>query len=306
MEKKDFKCSKCDKEFTSKQNLVYHENKKVCDRMGKNICSFCERQYSTPFSLCRHKKTCKKKNKKDEDRSDKTDDKTCDEIKEERTTYNDGDIKEIFERLLKLEQENNVLKKELNEKNNAQNTQNVKKVVKNTKNTQNINNTQNTNNGTINNNNIILVGYGKEDMSKIDYDDIIKSVSYGFNSPLEMIDTVHFNPKYPEFHNVYISNMKNEYAMKYDGEAWTLVPKQEAVEGLYNSKRNYIEENIDEFVGSLSPSKMNALNRMLDANDSHEYVKKIKNYIKLLLYNKRNIVIDTKNKIENKANIGSK
>jgi hypothetical protein len=136
-------------------------------------------------------------------------------------------------------------------------------------------------------------------MSKIDYSDIIKCVRNGFDLSLKMIDMVHFNPKYPEFHNIYIPSMNNNYAMKYDGESWTLVPRQETIDGLYNSNRDYIEENIDEFVKSLSVSKKNSLNRWLAIDDGHDYVKTLKTNIKLLLYNKRQIVMNTRSKIEN-------
>jgi len=156
----------------------------------------------------------------------------------------------------------------------------------------------NTNNGVINNNcnvnNIYLVGYGKEDMSKIDRSDLLKGIKMGFNSTLKLIDTIHFNPKYPEFHNVYISSMKNKYAMMYDGADWTLVMKDELIDKMYDHKRNYIEENMDDFLDSLTRSQINALHRWLDAADDHPYIDKIKNDIKLLLYNKRKMVLNNK------------
>jgi hypothetical protein len=149
------------------------------------------------------------------------------------------------------------------------------------------------NNGTVNN--IYLVGYGKEDMSKIDRKDILKGMRLGFNSTLEMIDTIHFNPKYPEYHNVYISSMKNKYAMMYDGSNWTLVMKDDLIDKMYDNKRNYIEENMDDFLDSLTRSQINALHRWLAVDDDHHYVKKIKNDIKLLLYNKRQFALELRN-----------
>ena len=65
------------------------------------------------------------------------------------------------------------------------------------------------NNGTINNN-IVLIGYGKEDLAKIDKKDILKSLKKGFYSTIQLTESVHFNPKYPEYHNVYISNIKDK------------------------------------------------------------------------------------------------
>ena len=61
-----------------------------------------------------------------------------------------------------------------------------------------------TNNNGIINNNIVLIGYGKEDMKKIDTNDILKSLKKGFYSTIHLTEAVHFNSKYPEYHNVYI------------------------------------------------------------------------------------------------------
>lgn len=53
-----------------------------------------------------------------------------------------------------------------------------------------------------------------------------------------------------------------------------------------------IVENIDEFVESLSVSRKNALHRWLETEDGDDRISKIKNEMKLLLYNKRNVVLD--------------
>ena len=91
--------------------------------------------------------------------------------------------------------------------------------------------------------------------------------------------------------------MKNQYAMIYDGHDWTLVMKDYLIDKLYDDKREYIEENLDEFINSLSDSQLSALYRWLNAADGHSYIKNIKNDIKLLLYNKRKLPMN--NKINN-------
>jgi len=146
-------------------------------------------------------------------------------------------------------------------------------------------------------NNIMLIGYGREDFDRIDRNDLLKGFRTGFNSTLNLIDAIHFNPKYPEFHNVYISSMKNKYAMMYDGNDWTLVMKDDLIDKMYDNKRDYIEENLDDFLDSLTPSQQRALHRWLNVDDDHHYIKKIKNDIKLLLYNKRKMPLN--NKLQN-------
>lgn len=141
---------------------------------------------------------------------------------------------------------------------------------------------------TINNNtlNLNLVGYGKEDISKIDTKEIIK-VLQGFQTPLKLAELTHFNPKYPENQNVYISSMKNKYATYFDGNKWKLTTKEELVDKMYDDKKNYIEENFEDFVQSLSESRKNALRRWLDTNDHDKKITKIKDEMKLMLYNNR-------------------
>jgi hypothetical protein len=60
---------------------------------------------------------------------------------------------------------------------------------------------------------------------------------------------------------------------------------------IYEDKKNYIEENFDEFIGSL-PLSRKALERRLDTDVDDEKIKHIKENIKLLLYNSRKMVCD--------------
>jgi hypothetical protein len=192
---------------------------------------------------------------------------------------------EIYEKLLELKKENKVLKKEVNSL--------KKNVNKPSKITNNIN--------TINNGivaHINLIGYGKEDLSKIDKKDILKVIQNGFDSALKLTETLHFNPKHPEYHNVYITNIKDKYAMMFDGKDWNLTMKNDLINKIYDDKKNYIEENLDEFIDSLSLSRKKALERWLTTDNDDDKIIKVKNEIKLLLYNKRNLITDKQDNIE--------
>lgn len=118
---------------------------------------------------------------------------------------------------------------------------------------------------------------------------------------ITLTKAVHFNPKYPEYHNVYISNMRSQHAMMYDGEQWTLISKEELIGTIYDDKKTYIEDNLEEFVNSLSKSKKDALKRWLNTDDDNEKIKAVKKSIKLLLYNKNKMIIDTRKKVENQS-----
>lgn len=74
----------------------------------------------------------------------------------------------------------------------------------------------------------------------------------------------------------------------YDGNEWSLTRKEKLIDKLYENKKNYIENNMDEFIDLLSQNQIKALENWLETDDDHDKIKEIKEMIKLLLYNKRN------------------
>ena len=281
-----FECNKCKKTFTTKVNLQYHKKHKACNLSTKIKCDNCDKTFTTQPSMRRHMmKSCKNKD-------------ICTDEKQqiyEKLLELQHEIDTLKIKSEKIEMENIKLKNEIKQGNTLSQDRLLGSIYE--RNTNIVNNASivaannngviATNNGTINN--IILVECGKEDISKIDKTDILNGIKSGFYSTLNLTDTIHFNPKYPEYHNVYISSMKNKYAMMYDGSDWTLVMKDDLIDKLYDEKKNYIEENLDDFLDSLTKSQRKALDRWMDMDEGHAKIKEIKDKIKLLLYNKRNI-----------------
>ena len=248
-------CNLCGKSFKRKQNMAKHVANEVC--IGKEYrCDLCNSSFTKKNNMYRHRKSCKMRQDDDSDSS----------------STGDNEKVELLKLIEDMQEQINKLKggKESGAGNNV---------------------TNNINNGTVYNGDVNItvnvVPFGKEDLSKIDKNDLLQVFRSGFNSALRLTETTHFNPKYPEYHNVYISNMKNKYAMTYDGDDWALVMKDELIDKMYDNKRDYIEENMDEFINSLLPSQINALHRWLNVDDDHQYVQKVKNEMKLMLYNKR-------------------
>ena len=256
----EYKCNRCDKIFQSKRNLKYHIDTKSCKECNF-ACKYCNKKFTSATNMYRHMRA------------------SCNVKKEE-----DMKRDEIYERLIELEKENKILKKKVDSL--EKNTQKISNVI---------NNTQNINNGIVAH--INLIGYGKEDLSKIDKKEILKAIQFGYNSSLKLTETLHVNPKHPEYHNIYITNIKDKYAMMFDGKDWNLTMKDELINKIYDDKKNYIEENLDEFIDSLSTSRKKALERWLSTDDADEKINKVKNEIKLLLYNKRNFITDKQDDI---------
>ena len=224
----------------------------------KFSCKYCNNSFTQKNNMYSHiKNRCKVKKEEDNNREN------------------------IFDRLVQLENENKELKNTVNQ------------IKTNINNCSNITNTIN-NSGTITNNNIVLIGYGMEDIKKIDKNDILKSLKRGFYSTIHLTEAVHFNPKYPEYHNVYISNIKDKYGMMYDGKDWKLLTKSELIDKIYNKKKDLIESEFDDFYFKLTQSQKNALERWMNTDDEHDKIKEVKERIKLLLYNKRKMVMGLK------------
>lgn len=102
---------------------------------------------------------------------------------------------------------------------------------------------------------------------KLDKKEIINVLRNGFNSTLKLTETIHFNPKHPEFHNIYITNMKDKYAMMYNGKNWSLITKEELIERIYDDKKSYIEENLENVVPLLTDSQRRSLDRWLNVDE---------------------------------------
>ncbi len=118
-------------------------------------------------------------------------------------------LKKDNKRLIKIENENKALKKKME---NMEKRLNNNKMIVNG----NVIGDVNVNNGTVNNgtvNNVTLVAYGSEDISKLDKTDILRILRNGYNSSLKLTEAVHFNPMYPEYQNIYITNMKDAYVI---------------------------------------------------------------------------------------------
>ena len=167
---------------------------------------------------------------------------------------------------------------------------------------QNINITNNTinSNNTINNttNNIVLVAFGQEDMSKLSKEQILKCLKTGFQSVKNLTNAVHFNKQIPEFKNILVSNIKDKYGKIYDGAKWIVKNKNDLLNDLYDEKKRFIEEQLDnnDIISSLTNLQTNALNRWLTIedeydNDNDDKIKGLKSEILLELYNNRSLVV---------------
>jgi hypothetical protein len=292
------KCTEKTPKCTEKINTFYNLTiLKEQEETNKGyICNFCKTSFTRSTTLKRHLlERCKIRKE---------------EIREKEA---------IFQELL----QQNILLKDQNEKLNNKLLEQNKLIIglleqNNNKNSiQNNKNIKNQNNGIINN---IIIQHGKEDLSKIDdkvfLDAFLKNS--GAKIPEKIIEGIHFNSKYPEFKNIYISDINREKVMIYNGNDWILTPSNNITTNLLEKSIDFSENRYDELdkkiLNQQKKSKIEyglkimELMKDFDINDDEinitkedkersQYLReKAEEYIKLLLYNNKDYVIKKQNK----------
>ena len=225
--------------------------------LGENyICEYCEREFNFKQSYYRHMKTCKVK-------------------------------KEIE---VESDEKQNLMKivNQLNEKLDKKEKQ-IDELIKKTGNTTN-NITYNQQNNV--SNNFKLLGYRNTDISHLSDKDFISCISHSNFCIPHLIKKIHFDPEKPENHNIYISNIKNNYAMTYDGDKWNLTSRDDIINDILEEKEIIIEEKLEEWLekGKKYPEIMKKFTRYLEKKEHDVVLDKIKDEIKLVLFNNRNLI----------------
>ena len=142
-------------------------------------------------------------------------------------------------------------------------------------------------------NNYIINGYSNTSFKHLTdrhYQSALNKMIYSVPT---LIKDVHFNSKIPQNHNIYISNIRGKYALVYDGKKWEAKDQNETIDKLIMDQEYAIEEWLGE---DKFPEEMIKFNNYLDKKDSNDKVNGqtaldvIKEEVKLLLYNNRNII----------------
>ena len=320
----NYKCSNCEKNYVDKLKYTKHINRKFpCKKINhiesestkinsdftqtesdfteieldstqidemniKNTnktnyqCCYCKKIFTTNSNWNRHiKDNCKVKKHQDN---------------EKENTYN-----KLMEELELIKKQNEKQNEEINELKNKLNKKKSKCIIKNVEN-QNIIENQN---NIQNQNNIILIAYGREDLSKIDSKFILEALQRGTASIPVLTERIHFNVKYPEFQNVYIPNMSHQYCMVYNGTEWLLKDKNSVVDYIYSQSYDHLDNNFEDFYEKLPANKQKSFKEFIkihekaeDNNDPEalKIILGIKQELKLMLYNKRNIILNKQKK----------
>jgi hypothetical protein len=313
----DHKCKQCKKSFTHKGDYDRHIKRKTPCKTAKDPlytvkipsksihvetdhsfnCKFCLKTFTRQDSLSLHiKERCKVKKEKDNEKEAIFIRLLEEKLSEQQVQHS----KKLEEHLAKQQEQNKKIleeyKKEIEDLKQQislqPSSQNIDKQ-------QNIDRQQNINAknvNIINNNATKVIAFGKEDLSFITDDLCAKILKRGFKSVPQLIEHVHFNEEKPEYHNVYIPNIRNEFAMTHDGSDWNLQARTDVITQLNDGGYDYIDSKYHELKkkGSLDEATIKKVARLLDERDTEPSQSKIKRDLELILYNKRKMVMKKK------------
>jgi len=249
-------------EIPQKTAKISVKNGKVKKRAK---CKYCQKEFLRKDSLPRHLKSCKEKLRDDEDKKNLLDlinvlNKKLDE-KDKQIEKKDKQFEEILNKKDKQIDEL-IMKTGINI-----GTQNIQ---------QNIN----------------ILAYKNTDISHLTDKDYLKCLNHSNFCIPHLIEKIHFNPQKPENHNIYISNLKNNYAMIYDGNKWALRDRDDEINKLIDDKEMIIEQKLEEWIenGERYPDAMKKFGRYLEKKENDKVLNKVKSEIKLMLFNNRSVV----------------
>jgi hypothetical protein len=252
----DYICINCNKRFASNQCLIYHSNK-------KNKCDNTNHNNNITHNniKCEY---CNKQflRKYNLDRHIKN---NCNIIKQNR---------KITDRINILETETKTLLELINCKNNE-----IIKI-----------------------DNINMIDHGKEDFNMIDHEDILESLRHGCMCVLQFIHQVYFNIDYNELKNIYLPNISSNNIMIYNDGKWIYADMKDTIDSLYTKCSDYLISIYESYIGQLTDTQKKSLLRWIDPElkisdkDKLSHEANIKKEIKLLLYNKKNIILANRKK----------
>ena len=175
-------------------------------------CSYCHKSYSSKYTLERHiNENCKIKKSKDEEKEN------IFKLLLEKEHQHKEEVQE-------LKKQNKLLMDRIDKLISMKDTKKTSKTITTNNNQSIITNNVNSNNTQ---NNIMMVNFGKEDLSIIDEKQFIeriikKPAISGVKIPDEVLKIIHFNPMYPQHSNIYISDINREKCMVYEDGEWKL------------------------------------------------------------------------------------
>jgi hypothetical protein len=184
--------------------------------------------------------------------------------------YKPSDVEKLTQIIIELNEKINVMSEKIDKPNiiNNNNTFNVQQ-------------------------NIIVVPFGKEDLSYLTLKDYKKIFNKGCFSIPEIIKLIHCNDDKPEYMNVYVKNFKDEYMFTFDGKDWDIEKKDVVLNNMIENKKNLLESKFDDMQNELPQYAITMFKKFLERSDDDEVIANIKDELKNMFYKNRHHVVKT-------------
>ena len=138
--------------------------------------------------------------------------------------------------------------------------------------------------------NIQLLNHSETDYSHLTERDYVRCIHNCNHCVKSLIEKVHFNTKKPENMNIYISNIKGNYAMVFKGGKWQIVNKKQQIDDLYECNEVMLETWYDDYKDQY-PEVIKSFQRYLKNKDESDIINQVKEQILLMLYNNRKMIM---------------
>lgn len=153
-------------------------------------------------------------------------------------------------------------------------------------------------NKSVNHNNIVqgnqniiqLNNYNQTDYNLLSKQDYIKSIKTCNHCVKTLVEKLHFNPKFPQNMNIFVSSYKGKFVMVFRNGKWQISDKKKEIDNLFESNEIILENWLDEH-GEDYPSLIKLFNRYINNKEKDdELTNLLKDEILVMLYNNRDII----------------
>jgi hypothetical protein len=168
------------------------------------------------------------------------------------------------------------------------------------------NNPQNVINNNITNNNITnnitnniqvnIYSAGKEDLSRLSHEDVLKICTSGTYYPIVAAEIIHCNKNYPEFQNFLISNLRSNTGLFFSNDNWVSKSQDEILTNIMQIDKKHVSNLIKDLkVDNKLQLKLESTKQEIEDNECKEHQKP---KIKEKLYNARKMILKQKKNLD--------
>lgn len=139
-----------------------------------------------------------------------------------------------------------------------------------------------------------IVQFGTENLNTIlSQSEILQILNKGVGSLEESIKLIHFNDMRPEFKNIYITNLKDQYAYIYNGFKFIAIQKSYMLKKLFLNHLDNIHYCLNKYKDQLDELTVEVLNKFIESvnkeDDKVMYNRYLKGYSTYKKYDKTQV-----------------